>query len=241
MLSAETLFATLDATWPAAQSWRDGPWRHRDGAGGGQRVSATTLEGDASEQALDRLLATAPPRLFMIRTGTAESRLDAWLADRGYDVKDPCIGWACRIDPETPPPPPMTGFAIWPPLSIMADLWAEGGIDAARLAVMERAQGPKTGILGRIDDRAAGVAFVAMRGDVAMLHALEVTVDQRRKGAARQIMAHAANWAAGQGARCLCLVTTGDNAPSNALYASLGMERVAQYHYRVGMPLGRTT
>ena len=70
-------------------------------------------------------------------------------------------------------PERMTSFTHWPPLQIAAELWAEGGIGPARLAVMERVQGPKTVILARAQDRAAGVAFVALHDGMAMLHGLE--------------------------------------------------------------------
>ena len=83
------LFATLDATWPAAASDRLGAWRLRRGEGGGNRVSAATLEGDladpgAAEQAM-RQMGQAP--LFMVRPG--EDALDVTLAARGYLTRDP--------------------------------------------------------------------------------------------------------------------------------------------------------
>ena len=56
----------------------------------------------------------------------------------------------------------MAAFAHWPPLAIACDLWAEGGIGPARLAVMDRVEGAKSVILGRANDRASGVAFVAV-------------------------------------------------------------------------------
>lgn len=232
MLSPERLFDTLDATWPAANVTQLGPWILRDGAGGGQRVAATTTDAWVTATDLDDL-PWAARQLFMIRTGAAQDQLDHVLDQAGYQIKDPCIGWALPLDPGADLAPAMTGFTIWPPLAVMTDLWAEGGIDAARCAVMGRVKGPKTAILGRVSDRAAGVAFVGLHHDIAMIHAVEVTPDQRRKGAARQIMLHAFDWARAQGARTACLVTTRDNLPANTLYASLGMERVAQYHYRV--------
>ena len=229
------LFAVTDATWPAAAIHPAGAFRVREGRGGGQRVSAATADcpwsasdigkAEAMHQALGQ------PLLFMIRHG--DERLDAALAQRGYVVKDPVnlydadIAILLGVDA-----PPLSAFAIWPPLAIMHDLWAEGGIDPGRIAVMERATVPKTAILGRINDRASGVAYIAIHDGTAMLHALHVVPEQRRHGSAAHIVHRAAEWAKGHGANRFAVLVTRANAPANALYASLGMEVVGQYHYR---------
>jgi len=116
---------------------------------------------------------------------------------------------------------------------IMTDLWAEGGIGPGRIDVMTRAPGPKTGILARQADRAAGCAFVARDGCVAMVHALEVAPQLRRKGAAANMMRAAARWALDNGADYLAVVVTAANAAANALYSDMGMTPVGRYHYRI--------
>lgn len=97
---------------------------------------------------------------------------------------------------------------------------------------MERAVGPKTTFLGRCDDQPAGTLFVALDGDIAMVHAVEVSSPHRRKGLAKHMMAAAAFWAQDRGARHLALLTTKENGAANPLYASLGMDVVGSYHYR---------
>jgi GNAT superfamily N-acetyltransferase len=97
---------------------------------------------------------------------------------------------------------------------------------------MHRVQGPKTAILGRAGDRASGIAFTAIHRNVAMLHGLEVAPDQRRKGCAHNILRAAALWAHDHGATMLALLVTERNAAARALYASLNMAIVGQYHYR---------
>ena len=97
---------------------------------------------------------------------------------------------------------------------------------------MERTLGPKTVILSRTDDRPSGAAFVALHARTALIHAIEVRPALRRRGAARQILSAAAYWAAQQGADRLALVVTEANTGARALYASLGMQPVGQYHYR---------
>ncbi|MGB3408124.1 MAG: GNAT family N-acetyltransferase, partial [Jannaschia sp.] len=100
-----------------------------------------------------------------------------------------------------------------------------------RQAVMARAAHPAA-VLGRVDDRAAGVAFVAAHGDTAMLSAIEVLVQHRRKGVAGNLLRAAAHWGRDRGCTRIALVAARDNLPANAAYASLGMEKATSYHYR---------
>ncbi len=229
------LLAVTDATWPAAALHRAGAFTLREGRGGGQRVSSATAAAPWAEtdidaaEALHAALGQVP--LFMLRHG--EGALDAALDARGYRLKDPVNAYDCAIATLTAAPEdPMGAFAAWPPLAIMRDLWAEGGIGAGRVAVMERAAGPKTAILGRVSDRASGAAFVAIAGKTAMLHALHVRPGLRRQGSAVKIMRTAANWAQDHGAKRFSVLVTEANAAANTLYASLGMEIVGHYHYR---------
>lgn len=232
----QTLYAVVEATWPAANTSRLGPWTIRDGKGGGKRASAATLEAPftpediASAEEAMRALDQTP--LFMIREG--ETALDEALATRGYTVIDPVTLYLCDIATlRQENAPPVSGFAIWEPLAIMEDLWREGDIGNARQAVMERVKGAKTGVLARTKDRASGTAFVAIHQNIAMIHALEVAHGLRRAGTASNIMRIAAKWAQDQGARQMALVVTDANAPANALYVSLGMSVVGSYHYRI--------
>lgn len=230
------LFAAIDATWPAAATVRAGPWLLREGAGGGKRVSCTSLVGDwstddlaAAEQA-QRLLGQDP--LFMIREG--EERLDAALATEGYGIVDPVALWLCPVEKLTDRPlPRVTAFAIWEPLAIMRDIWDEAGIGAARQAVMDRVRGPKTAIFGRVMDRSSGTGFCAIHEGIAMVHALEIIAACRGKGLGKWMMRCAAHWAAENGATHMAVLCVKDNAPANGLYASLGFECVGAYHYRL--------
>ena len=229
------LFAVSEATWPAAALHQAGAFTVREGRGGGQRVSAATAEAGWTEADIDTAVAKQEALgqrpLFMIRDG--EETLDAALEARGYRIKDPVnIYEAAVATLAAEPAPPMAGFAIWPPLAIMRDIWAEGGIGPERVAVMERAADPKTAILGRVNDRASGAAFIAGYGDTAMLHALHIVPDQRRQGSAVKMMRKAAHWAQDQGMTRFSVLVTAANQPANVLYASLGMRIVGHYHYR---------
>lgn len=234
---AKRLYRAIEATWPPCKAVNAGPWTLREGAGGGKRVSAATaraafdtdIDLPAAEDAM-RILGQDP--LFMIRDG--EHALDAALAARGYQMIDPVNMYVIQTHELTDLPiPKVMAFTIWEPLAIMRDLWAEAGIGPDRLRVMERAKGPKTGVLGRIDDSPGGTAFCAIDDDVAMIHALEIREAHRRKGLAGWMIRAAAVWAADWGTEWLSVVCTRQNKGANLLYASLGMELAGSYHYRI--------
>ncbi len=235
-MTPDQLAQVTEATWPPARSVPLGPWLIREGQGGGQRVSAASPLGDhwtgadipAAESAM-RALGQSP--LFVLRP--TDTRLDQALADRGYALHDPVVAYAAPVaDLAAMEPPVLTTFPHWPPLAVTRQIWEQGGIGPARQAVMDRAQGPKTAILGRAGDRAAGAAFTAIHHNIAMLHALETAPDQRRKGCAHNMLRAAALWARDNGAHTLALLVTERNTAARALYASLNMPIVGQYHYR---------
>jgi GNAT superfamily N-acetyltransferase len=228
-------YAVVDGTWPAASKRDLGPITLREGQGGGSRVSAATTNGPVNKDQIaaaeEAMRAMGQEPLFMIRDG--DDVLDAQLAALEYEIKDPVNIWTCPPAKLTDVPiPRVTTFCVWEPLEIQREIWIAGGIGPGRMAVMERAPGPKTALLGRFNDKPAGAGFVAIHDGVAMVHALEILPHQRRKGMGAWMVRQAAFWAAEQGARELALVCTKANAGANGLYASLGMTCSGQYHYR---------
>ncbi|WP_019953450.1 GNAT family N-acetyltransferase [Yoonia vestfoldensis] len=234
--SAQRCYQVVEGTWPPAARRRVGAWTIRLDASNSSRVCSATAErpwtDDDITLAASTMQAAGQRPLFMIRAG--EGALDDALAQRDYLVKDPVNIHAVALDRiATQRPPPVTTFEVWPPLAAQAEIWAAGGISAGRLAIMDRAPMPKTTILGRAKDRPAGTLFAGVHGDCAMVHAVEIATAFRRQGLARHMMVASAFWAQGQGARWMTLVATRANTAANALYASLGMEVVGQYHHRI--------
>lgn len=225
----------VEGTWPSAQRQKLGPFLVRQGLGGGSRVSAANALGPASDEDIAAaevaMQALGQKRIFCLWPG--DEALDTQLEGRGYSVLDPVNIYTCPVEHLTDLPlPRVTVFSIWEPLAIMREIWAEGGIGPERLAVMERAPGPKTGLLLRYSDQPAGTGFVAMHGDVAMVHALEILPAHRRQGLGQWAMRAAALWAQDQGAGTLSVICTKANAGANGLYRALGMELAGEYHYR---------
>lgn len=235
-MNAKRLTDLIDATWPAKSMASVAGWTIREGAGGGSRVSAATASADAEiadrHLAIDAMRKLGQQPLFMVRSG--EDALDQALASDGFEIKDPVAVYEAPIETlATHRPPPVTCFETWPPLAAQAEIWADGGIDAARLAVMERAKGPKTTVLGRLHDTPAGTAFAAIHDDTVMFHAIETARAFRRQGLAQHMIRALAFWAQAEGATRAALLVTKANTGANTLYASLGMEAVEGYHYRI--------
>lgn len=234
--NAESLFAALDATWPAAEIVEREGWRLRRGAGGGRRVSAATRLAGASGEpdiaaAEAAMEAWGQRPLFMLREG--DEALDAALAAAGYGKVDETsfylIEAAALLDDRPETARIIRGDG---PVAMIEEIWAAGGVGPERLATMARAPGPKCYMIGRLSDRPAAVAFVAAAGDIAMVHALETLERARRSGAARMLMAGAARFAQENGARWLALAVTDRNVAASALYRGLGMAVAGGYHYR---------
>lgn len=231
----ETLYDVIDATWAPAGMTAEGSWTIREGQGGGQRVSAATANGPVTEadlpQAEEAMRARGQTPLFMIRKG--DDDLDTMLAGRGYKVVDPVNLWIGKAQPLADEAGPRgKAYAVWEPLAIQIDMWADGGIGPGRIAVMHRVASPKTSIIGRFEHTPAATAFVGLHAGVAMIHALEVPEALRRKGVAVRVCRQAALWAIQNGGTWISALCTQANTGANALYSSLGLGVVGQYHYR---------
>lgn len=235
MIPDPDIARAFETTWPAAEYARAGGLAVGRGMGGGGRVaSARRLGPDwsgadlAAVEAIQRGWHEAP----RFRVADGDPALADALAARGYHLDTPTAIMAadCAALAGTAIPP-LTAFSIWPPLAVQCDIWQGGNVGPARQAVMARVTLPHTALLGRLDDRAAGAAFVAADGPVAMIHAIEVVPALRRRGMAGWLLRMAAQWAAAQGATRLALVVRRENAAARALYAGAGFAELGGYGY----------
>ncbi|WP_207102255.1 GNAT family N-acetyltransferase [Paracoccus shandongensis] len=228
------LARAFEETWPAAEYADAGGFRVGQGLGAGGRVSSACAVGAwapkdiAAAEAIHQDWNQQP----MFRVLDDDTTLIAALTAAGYRRDTPTAIMQAPVSALTGQPiPPLTTFAVWPPLAIQRDIWAAGGIIPARQAVMDRVTGPKTAILGRIDDRGAGAAFAAWCGAVTMVHAVEVLPQFRRRGLAGWMMRQVALWAQEQGATRIGLAVSRANAGARAAYDRLGFVEAAGYAY----------
>lgn len=228
------LAQAFEATWPAAEYADAGGFRVGRGLGAGGRVSsARALAGwkDGDIPAAVRKHQEWGQRP-LFRALDDDDELVAALEAQGFRRENPTaimeIETARLTDRDLPP---VTAFAVWPPMAIQRDIWAAGNIGPARQAVMERVEMPVTSILGRIEDRAAGAAFAAIHQGIAMVHCVEVLPGWQRKGLAGWMMRQAAFWAAENRAERIGLAVSRANGGAMALYRRLGFREVAGYSY----------
>lgn len=228
------LAQAFEDTWPAADYADAGGFRVGRGLGAGGRVSSAHAVGPwaVPDIAAVEEIHRAWDQQSLFRVPDDDRDLAQALAAAGYRRETPTAILAAPVAALTDQPiPPVTTFAIWPPLAIQRDLWAAGTISPARQAVMDRVTGPRTAILGRIDDRAAGAAFAAIHADVAMVHAVEVLPAFRRRGLAGWMLRQAALWAADNGAAQIGLAVSRANTAACATWHRLGLSEVAGYAY----------
>ena len=172
MPDSARLLRALDATWTAAEYADVNGWTVRRGDGGGNRVSSASGAGDI-DQALAALAQWDQVPLFQLSPEQRE--LDEELVSRGFRLHEPVVFYAGPAQHLIGEQSHMAAaYRCHCRPAIMEEIWAAGGIGAARLAIMDRVNGPKQLLLSRAGDRPAGAAFVAIDEDVAMIHAIEV-------------------------------------------------------------------
>ncbi|TBN37729.1 GNAT family N-acetyltransferase [Paracoccus subflavus] len=231
-----SLAQAFEDTWPAAEYADAGGFRVGRGLGAGGRVSSARAVGPwvPDDIALAERVHRAWDQQPVFRVMDDDTGLIAALLAAGYRRETPTAIMTAPLSSLTDRTiPPIMTFAVWPPLAIQRDIWAAGAIERARQAVMERVTGPKAAILGRVRDRAAGAAFVAVAGCEAMVHAVEVLPPFRRHGLAGWMMRQAAFWAQEQGATRLGLAVSRTNSGARAAWDRLGLAEVAGYAYYV--------
>lgn len=231
MPDSARLAEALDATWAPVERIRTGGWTVRRGEGGGNRVSAASGSGELAA-AVAAQAAWGQDPLF--RLLPEQTELDAELEAKGYRLHEPTVFYAAPADAMHGTQSHMAAaYRCHCRPAIMEEIWATGGIGPARLAIMDRVATPKQLLMSRAGDSPAATAFVAVDGDVAMIHAIEVLPQYRRKGCATLILEASARWASEQGAEWLTLAVTRANDTARALYERLGMIETGAYHYRI--------
>ena len=231
MPDSTRLLDALDVTWTPAEMTQAQNWTVRRGLGGGNRVSAASGSGDV-QVAVEAMARMGQVPLFQLKPGQVE--LDAELEAEGYRLHEPVVFYAAPVGRMMGEQSHMAAaYRCHCRPAIMEEIWREGGIGPERLAIMDRVIAPKQLLLSRAGDRPAGTAFVAVDREIAMIHAIEVLSQYRRKGSATLLLEVAARFASEHGAEWLTLAVTRANTGARALYERLGMAECGEYHYRI--------
>lgn len=228
------LLEALEATWPPAEARRFAGLAVGRGAGGGGRLSSVRAVADWQGADLDAALAQqdAWGEGRLIRVHDADARLAQAAQARGLAPREPVVILSAPLSLLAGVPAPrLSGFALWPPLAIQRELWAEAGIGPARQAAMARAPGPRAALLGRDEARVAGTGFCAVSGPVAGLHALWVRPGFRGRGCGEWMLRQAARWALAEGAEVMMLAVQRGNGPALRLYQRVGFQEADGYVY----------
>lgn len=235
-MTVPQLAAALRGSWPAAEARQVGGFSVAlNGGLGGERVNAAYAGSDWAEGDIDAVISVQEQHgqrpLFSLADSDAPA-LEQALRGRGFQAHDPTAILLAPMAALTDLPlPPVTTFSIWPAMAIQRSIWQAGGIGPDRQAVMDRAAGPKTSLLGRIKDRAAGTGFVAISDGIAVLHAVYILPDWRRMGLAEWMIRAAAFWARDHGADQLALQVERANSAALDLYRKLGFAEMGGYRY----------
>ena len=228
--------------WPAPQTLLLDGWALRLAGGYTKRcnsVNATAVGATLDERQLAELeqlyARNHQPCIFRL-SPLADPAVDGLLHAKGYSLQDPSLFLQRSVWAEDVSGPAIemrTGFDA---------RWFEGICSAHGLSESQQQwhrrilQGiaPQCGY-GSITQQGQAVAWglVVLEREAAGFYDVVVDANQRGKGLGRELMQGLMQWAAQQGARRLDLQVAGSNAVAQALYASLGFERVYGYHYRV--------
>jgi GNAT superfamily N-acetyltransferase len=232
MTDAAHIMAAVRATWPPSALERIGPFDLPAEREGTRRATSARLGPGctASEDDIAAVEAARPGTIFGTIDGEEDATAEA-LAARGYRTGGISDLMAGPVAPLLGELPRVSGFPHWPPLAICDALWDAHGNDAPRRAPMYRAPEPRTAIVLRTDDRAAGALFVGIHGGLAVLHLVLTLPQHRRRGVGLLGLRHAATWAAANGAETLALPVEADNLAATTLYARAGLTRVGGYRY----------
>ena len=242
-ISRDTLSAIERAAvraWPALETGSIDGWLWRYSGGGSQRansVSPLAFTGTDAEAAIDeaerRYRARGIAPMFQVCDVCAPADLESRLQARGYRVREPCTTLAKQIAPRALPPDVEVGTA-------MTEAWLSvylAGITESRRrtapAILAGVPAPRALLLLRLDGEPASVALGVVAHGVVVAECVATLARFRRRGASARIMTALEAWGAKEGATVAALQAVAENAPAQALYASLDYRQVSGYHYRM--------
>ncbi|WP_119167244.1 GNAT family N-acetyltransferase [Algihabitans albus] len=231
--------ARMAEGWPAAERLVCDGWTCQLDAGVTRRANSVlplTWQGGDPEAAITRAETLYRGRglrpIFKISPVTQPADLDARLAQRGYREEGqalvlgrPLAG--AEAEPQRPVRLDRNATKVW------SEICHGGGPErAVREAIVGRISRPCIFAVAEVGGEAAAAGLGVVLEDLLLITALVTRPAQRRRGAARAIIAALVSAAAERGVRDLILQVEADNPPAQALYAGLGWSELYAYAYR---------
>jgi N-acetylglutamate synthase len=238
--SAPELETLAARAWPALEAERVDGWLLRATPSVQRRRlnSALPLGDSAAVQAVERFYRErGMTPLVQVAPAEQLGALDAELAARGWRADGPTDMLVASCD-EPPGSPSDVVVSLLPAVDrAWLETWiaAEGRPDAheTHTRVLRRVRSPAAFAIASIEGMPAGVGLAVCDRGWSGVFCMATDPAARRRGVARAVLRTLARWSREQGAGGLYLQVECDNAPAQALYASMGFERSHGYHFRV--------
>jgi GNAT superfamily N-acetyltransferase len=237
------LEALADRAWPPAEVQAHDGWELRaTGPGIGRRVNSVAPLDDGALPLEEKVLAAesfyrarglAPN--FKLTLAARPEGLDAFLADRGYQVDAPVLILTRRLEPAEGEGPalPATPSPAW--LAANAFVPSHyGAAPAAFLDLLGRIGPPRGFTAVEQDGETAAIGMAVADGAWVGLFEIGTLRARRRRGLATAVVERLLAWGGQQGARAAYLQVMEANAPARSLYARFGFTEAYRYWYRVG-------
>lgn len=241
---------TLSAdAWPAPHGTTVAGWRLGYGYGVTKRANcvlpaATPADlGDAIGAVEAFYAERGQPARFKIGPTTRPARLDALLADRGYQVEDPTLvltadvgaaldrlgGGGDLLDPPVPVPIAPAPTRDW--LEVWWSIDGRGGSE--ELAVAEGILTSVPAGYALLDaEHPLAVGRAVVQGTWIGVYCMAVRPEARRHGLGRAVLRGLLSWGRARGANGAYLLVVETNTAARRLYEQAGFTETSWYHYR---------
>ncbi len=230
--------------WPSLQSVLYDGWLLRFAGGYTRRANSVQALAAGAAPVEEKVAwceaqyrAQGLPTIFKITPCTQPAALDAVLEARGYRRE-------AETDVLSAPASALHAAACGPDITIMSrEAWLGAcaqfnrkGADAHRhhQAIVQAIVPPVCPVVAWSQGRPMAMGLGVLERGTVGIYDLVTDAAHRRQGHATRIISTIFAWAAAHGAQGAYLNVLAENAPAQALYATLGFRPSYRYWYRVG-------
>ncbi|GAA1148630.1 GNAT family N-acetyltransferase [Kribbella jejuensis] len=245
MIAAARIDSLMNQGWPAAHSTELDGWLVRRNAGVTLRANSVLPKsapfdlGKALDYVENLYAAHDIAPSFQVGPAAQPGDLDARLAARGYEVRNPTLVMGAELtdvlanlgEPASPVNISSAPDDAWMDFWWAVDGRGGSGAQAAARQILNRARALYAVIPSGEPVKAIG--RLALVNDWAGLYCLAVDPQHRRQGLAQAVIHGLLHEASTLGVNHVWLQVVESNTPARALYERLGFRTVSRYHYRV--------